>query len=214
MRVAGRAHGLRWLERALLALGVGCLTWYGSVVGRAAFYQAREKAALEQRLASRPLPGEEPSDTRALDRDARLLIGRLDIPRLDLSVVVMEGDDDRTLRVAIGHLPDTPLPWELGNAALAGHRDTFFRSLKDIRAGDEIRLATPHGEFRYVVQRIFIVDPEDVWILNPSPRASLTLITCFPFTYVGHAPQRFVVQAYRLPSDGSGLTQHIVKSNE
>ena len=107
----------------------------------------------------------------------------------------MEGDDERTLRVAVGHLPDTPLPWDQGTTALAGHRDTFFRPLKDIHMGDEVRFVTPRGEFRYRVRRTFIVDPDDVWILSPSPQASLTLITCFPFTYVGNAPQRFIVQA-------------------
>lgn len=125
------------------------------------------------------------------------LIGALDIPRLGLSSVVVEGDDDGTLKVAVGHLPDTPMPWEEGNAALAGHRDTFFRALKDVRVGDEIALQTVHGTLRYRVSRTLVVDPGDLWVLDPSPASPLTLVTCFPFPYVDRAPQRFVVHAAR-----------------
>ena len=111
--------------------------------------------------------------------------------------MVAEGDDDRTLRVAVGHLPDTPFPWENGNTALAGHRDTFFRALRRIRLGDEIELATPHGTFRYEVTRQSVVDPTDLSVLEPSPMPVLTLITCYPFNFIGAAPQRFVVRAER-----------------
>jgi sortase A len=109
----------------------------------------------------------------------------------------VEGDDDGTLKVAVGHLPDTPMPWEEGNAALAGHRDTFFRALKDVRVGDEIALQTVHGTLRYRVSRTLVVDPGDLWVLDPSPASPLTLVTCFPFPYVDRAPQRFVVHAAR-----------------
>jgi sortase A len=128
----------------------------------------------------------------------RQLIGQLDIPRLKLSVAVVAGDDDATLRVAVGYLPYTSLPWEGGNTALAGHRDTFFRPLRDISAGDEIRLLTPNGELRYHVRKIFVVEPDAVWVLDAQPDATLTLITCFPFSAVGSAPWRFVVQAVRV----------------
>jgi sortase A len=125
-------------------------------------------------------------------------IGRLEIPRIGLSAVVMEGDDDETLKVAVGHLPDTPLPWQEGNVALAGHRDTFFRSLRYVRTGNEIRLVTPRGTFRYRATRQVVVDPHDLSVLDHSPRVALTLITCYPFDFVGPAPRRFVVHAERI----------------
>jgi sortase A len=147
------------------------------------------------------------SDHRAVDgsrtaaastSEANLPIGRLEIPRIGLSAVVMEGGDEQTLNVAVGHLPDTPLPWQPGNAALAGHRDTFFRPLRRIRDGDEIRLVTPRGTFRYRTTRQVVVEPDELWVLDPSPAAALTLITCYPFDFVGAAPRRFVVQAERI----------------
>jgi sortase A len=122
-------------------------------------------------------------------------VGRLEIPRLHLSVMVMEGDDDATLARAVGHVPGTALPWETGNAVMAGHRDTFFRPLKNLRSGDEIRMTTPRGTFNYRVVRTEIIDPDDVSVLAPMPNRSLTLVTCYPFAYVGPAPQRFIVQA-------------------
>ena len=108
---------------------------------------------------------------------------------------MVEGDDEDTLNVAVGHLPDTPLPWQAGNSALAGHRDTFFRALKGVRLGDEIRLATSHGELRYRVERTLVIEPDDLSVLEPSPKPGLTLITCFPFSY---APHRFIVQAQQI----------------
>jgi sortase A len=110
----------------------------------------------------------------------------------------MEGDDESTLNVAVGHLPDTPFPWQEGNAALAGHRDTFFRPIRRVRTGDEIRLVTPRGTFRYRATRQVVVEPDELWVLDPSPTAALTLITCFPFDFVGPAPRRFVVHAERI----------------
>ena len=107
----------------------------------------------------------------------------------------MEGDDDATLRRAVGHLPGSALPWDAGNTVMAGHRDTFFRPLKDLRDGDTIRLVTTHGTFEYQVQSTEIVAPDDVAVLAPTATRSLTLITCYPFVYVGHAPQRFVIHA-------------------
>ncbi|MEP7306469.1 MAG: class D sortase [Acidobacteriota bacterium] len=136
-------------------------------------------------------------------RIAPNLIGRLEIARVKLSAMVVEGDDDDTLDIAVGHLPDTPFPWQAGNSALAGHRDTFFRPLKDVRVGDEIVLTSLRGELHYRVERTVIVDPQDLSVLKASTSPTLTLVTCFPFFYVGHAPRRFVVQATRLGSEPS-----------
>jgi sortase A len=111
--------------------------------------------------------------------------------------VIAEGDDDATLNVAIGHLPDTPMPWQEGNSALAGHRDTLFRPLQHVRVGDELRVSTASGDFQYQVRETMVVDPNDVWVLAPTDRPTLTLITCHPFSYVGTAPRRFIVRAER-----------------
>ena len=123
------------------------------------------------------------------------LVGVLEIPRLNLSEVVAFGDDDNTLKVAVGHLPDTPLPWATGNSVIAAHRDTHFRPLRDIRHGDLVRLKTRKGILEYVVKDTIIVNPADVWVMAPSDDRRLTLVTCYPFNYIGPAPQRFIVQA-------------------
>jgi len=141
------------------------------------------------------------------------LIGRVDVPRLKLSAVIAEGDDDSTLGKAVGHLPDTPLPWQPGNVGIAAHRDTLFRPLRNIRLDDEVKVVTPRGEYLYRVRKTQIVNPEDVWVLAPTSTPTLTLITCYPFSFVGHAPKRFVVQAERVLPDlpGSPLKGSIVQ---
>lgn len=125
-------------------------------------------------------------------------IGTLTIPRLGLSGVVVEGDSDKVLDAAIGHLPDTPLPWHGGNSALAAHRDEIFRPLKDVKIGDVLKLETPHGTFEYRVRKTAIVMPQDVAVLDPGFIPVLTLISCYPFNYVGNAPKRFIVTAERV----------------
>jgi sortase A len=122
-------------------------------------------------------------------------MGRIDIPRLGVSAIVRAGSDTRTLRLAVGHIPGTALPGDAGNVGLAGHRDTFFRQLRNIKTDDLIRIATPDGEYAYRVERTTIVNPQDVWVLDPTDHGVLTLVTCYPFSYVGSAPQRFVVRA-------------------
>jgi sortase A len=125
----------------------------------------------------------------------RSVIGRLQIPRLKLSVMVREGADERTLSRAVGHIPGTALPGRLGNVGLAGHRDTFFRALRNIREDDAIEFETTQGMYRYVVKSTTIVGPRDVSVLAASGGENLTLVTCYPFYYVGSAPKRFIVRA-------------------
>jgi len=127
-------------------------------------------------------------------------LGRLEVPRLGLSTVVVEGDDQYNLLVGAGHLPETPLPWRDGNSVLAGHRDTDFRPLRKIREGDVIRFQTADTAIEYVVRETLIVEPTDLTALRPTARPTLTLITCYPFTYIGPAPKRFVVRAERTTS--------------
>lgn len=122
-------------------------------------------------------------------------VARLEVPRLDLNAMVVDGIDDSTLRRAVGRIPSSSLPGEPGDVALAGHRDTDFRSLQGIRRGDLVRLRTSQGPFEYRVESIRIVPPSRVDVLTPESHATLTLITCYPFRYVGAAPLRYVVRA-------------------
>jgi sortase A len=121
--------------------------------------------------------------------------GRIVIPRLGLDALVAEGIDAATLRVAVGHVPDTAFPDELGNVALAGHRDTVFRPLRELQPGDVITVTTPLGAFSYEVDTLEVVAPDETDVIAPVPEPVLTLVTCYPFGYLGRAPQRFVVRA-------------------
>jgi sortase A len=134
----------------------------------------------------------------------RSVIGRLEIPRLQLSVMVREGADEGTLRRAVGHIPGTALPGKMGNVGLAGHRDTFFRALRNIREDDAIEFETTNGTYRYVVKSTKIVTPRDVSVLAAAGGENLTLVTCYPFYYVGSAPKRFIVRAARI----AAIPQH------
>jgi sortase A len=160
-------------------------------------YQAYETRELDAILRSAPLaattPG--PAARRHPQPANGAAIGRIEIPRLGVSAVVRAGSDVRTLRLAVGHIPGTAFPGERGNVGLAGHRDTFFRKLRNVRPDDIIRIVTPDGTFTYRVERTNVVNPDDVWVLDPTDRAVLTLVTCYPFSYVGSAPQRFIVRA-------------------
>jgi sortase A len=203
-----------WLSRGLIAFGIACLIFYGVVTLKIWKYQREAKKAVEEMVdverspeaietlpdVAKPLvPGE--------------LIGRVDIPRLKLSAAVAEGDDDKTLGKAVGHLPDTPLPWDRsGNVGLAAHRDGLFRRLEKIRFDDDVRVTTPRGEYHYRVRKTQIVDPGDVWVLAPTATPTITLITCYPFSFVGNAPQRFIVQAELIGQvAGSVLTGSVVQ---
>lgn len=193
----------QWLVWALVVVGLACLAWSGFAAFQRYRYQHAERAHLTAERTetapgppvssapSAPMPASDPSTPAS--------IGILDIPRLHFSQVVAEGDAETTLKIAIGHLPDTPMPWDMGNSALAGHRNALFEPLRDIKVGDDMRLTTPRGDFAYRVRATMIVNPDDLWILTPTRDRTLTLVTCYPFTYVGHAPQRFVVSADEIP---------------
>jgi sortase A len=126
-------------------------------------------------------------------------LGRIEISTIGLDAMILEGTDARTLRRAVGHIPGTPLPGQQGNVAITGHRDTFFRPLLNIRKDDEIRLTTLSGAYRYLVDYIKVVEPGDTEVLDKSDDAILTLVTCYPFYFVGPAPKRFIVRAHRVP---------------
>jgi sortase A len=137
----------------------------------------------------------------------RSVIGRLQIPRLKLEVMVREGADEGTLSRAVGHIPGTALPGAIGNVGLAGHRDTFFRKLMNIRSDDVIELETTAGKYRYLVQSTRIVTPRDVSVLKASGGETLTLVTCYPFYYVGSAPKRFIVHATQVGANSQRQPQ-------
>jgi sortase A len=190
------------IERSLLVIGLSCLGWYGLAAADAAYTQHEARVSLERVLDATAPDAGAPSTTvpegggrPALGSN---LVGLLEIPRLGLSTPVVEGDDSDALRGAAGHLPDTPRPWEPGNSAIAAHRDGIFRPLRNIRAGDELRMRTPRGAFRYQVTSTHIVAPTDLSVLQARDAQMLTLITCYPFNYVGSAPKRFIVHAERI----------------
>jgi sortase A len=200
-RTSGALH--TWLSRALIVFGVACILFYATVTIQAAIYQRKAKAEIDRMISAHAALNEGPTSA-AIGTPANIakplipgeLIGRVDVPRLNLSAAIAEGDDETTLGKAVGHLPDTPLPWHRrGNVALAAHRDGLFRALKDIRMGDEVIVVTSRGDYSYRVRGTHIVNPNDVWVVAPTVRPTVTLITCYPFSFVGHAPQRFVVQA-------------------
>ena len=189
----------RYASRFLLAVGVLTLLYAAYVVIDARLYQARERqrfehdrqAALDSaaRIPDPPAPVALPPPPDGTS------IGEIRIGRLGVSVVVVQGESDAILQRAVGHLARTALPGVEGNVVLAGHRDTFFRPLKDIREGDRITVATAERDFEYVVESTSVVKPTDIGVIRPTGGRTLTLITCFPFYYVGSAPNRFIVFA-------------------
>ena len=126
------------------------------------------------------------------------VVGRLSIPRLNLSVMVFEGDDAGILKRGAGHIPATSLPRENGNLGIAAHRDTYFRPLRLIRPNDVIEFSTPEGVLRYAATDIEIVRPSDIQLLRKAPGRDLTLVTCYPFYYLGSAPKRWIVHAKQI----------------
>jgi sortase A len=126
------------------------------------------------------------------------VVGRLEIPALDMNAVVREGDDNATLARAVGLIPGSAQPGEVGNIILAGHRDTFFRPLRDIRVNDRIRFVVSRQTYEYRVRSTFVVDPEDTAVLKSKGIEELTLVTCYPFRMIGPAPDRFIVNAVRV----------------
>ena len=181
----------------LSATAVLLLGYCGFALVDSWMFQHREGLQLEQVLQS-PVPPSASADGSI----GRTLVGRLEVPRLGVSVIVVEGDGEGVLRHAAGHIPGTALPGETGNIGISAHRDTFFRPLRNIRADDAITLITLAGEYRYKVVSTTIVTPDDIGVLRsapgPAPGEVLTLVTCYPFYFVGPAPKRFIVRAERV----------------
>jgi sortase A len=185
---------VRFLERLFLLIGILCLGLYGFFKVQAYVHQTELERMLEVERNVEPphATAEVPrSKPKRILREGDLF-GRLEIPRLNMSVMVMEGVSDRTLRLGAGHIPGTGL-------SIAAHRDSFFRPLKDIRKGDTIKFATIDGTLQYRVTATSIVGPKDTFVLD-GKSDEMTLVTCYPFYYLGSAPKRFIVQAEKNPT--------------
>jgi sortase A len=192
---------LRLVRRLLLAFGVAALAYTGGAIAYAGLYQRyqswvfTENIAAYDALADFALSEDPLFRTDVVPLSEGDVLGRLEIPRIGVSVMIRHGVGSATLGVAVGHVPGTPLPGVEGNVALAGHRDTFFRRLEGILPGDAIRITTLTDTYEYTVDAFEIVGPEDTYVMESRARAELTLITCYPFYFVGAAPERFIVHA-------------------
>ena len=182
---------LIWLGSALTLGGAVVLAYYSWTLHERADAQRRAKEWL-----SRNTTIQKPTPAPIVRRGD--VMGEIEVPRLDLSVMVFEGDDAGILAQGAGHIPGTALPSGRGNIGIAAHRDTYFRPLRSIHAKDVIALKTPAGTSRYAVTETEIVRPSDVGVLAPAPGRDLTLVTCYPFFYVGSAPKRFIVHARKI----------------
>lgn len=214
--MAVRSKWWRRLELALWSIG---LVLFGvaaqSTVTRWQYQQQQERALFDRGPAPSAVSVKEESLPRAESpavKPAKVIsqskkrstapdptaVGRIEIPRLGLKAIVKQGDDDRTLARAVGLVPGSARPGESGNIVLAGHRDTFFWPLQDIAVGDQIRIVVPQHTYRYRVESVRVVNPEETSVLASKGVDELTLVTCYPFRYVGPAPERFIVSAARV----------------
>ena len=182
----------RIAQGLFLGLGLAALAAAGGTAAYGAIAQ-RYQSWVFDRASTVPRMTARDEDTADLEEGDP--IGRLQIPRVGMSVVVLQGTEDATLIAGAGHVPGTPSPGGHGNVVIAAHRDTFFRRLEGIQPGDRIRITTLRAVYEYVVDSIETVDPEDTRVMESRGRPELTLITCYPFYFVGSAPKRFIVHA-------------------
>jgi sortase A len=230
---------LAWAEIGFLIAGFGLLAvFFGQKVYEKLFQSYQEYRFEQQRegkqatatefikrKAGLSQPTEAPAVAAKPERKAATrkplpargeIVGRIVIPRIGVSAMVQEGVDKKTLSRAVGHVPSTSLPGQGGNVALAAHRDTHFRPVKNLKVGDRIELETAGATYKYRVDKMWVVTPKDVSVLKPTASPALTLITCYPFQYVGNAPKRYIVRATQLPgeevaSSGAGKTAALAR---
>jgi sortase A len=223
---------LRALERTLIAAGVVLLGLAGGAFLLGRFQKERDLLRFREALAA-PAPASlaEPSsvDTtrwaperkKAFEESrhaaASLPLAILRIPKIRLEVPVLEGTDELVLNRGVGLVEDTAKPDQPGNVGIAGHRDGFFRGLMDVAPGDVLELETLRGKTTYTIESIRIVTPDDVSVLDPTPNPVVTLVTCYPFYFVGNAPQRYIVRAVagprRTATSGSGRQEDSATRN-
>ena len=200
-RLARRSRVLlRWMQALLFIVGTLAIGYVAAVLLDAKLFQQAANSALNKQMAAdekSDVEQQQASPIRAPAKEGDVL-GRIEIPRLGVMVAILEGTTSRTLRLGVGHIGGTALPGDAGNIGVAGHRDTYFRSLKDIHASDEILVQTATGLSHYQVDWVRIVAPEDTGVLAPSNDSALTLVTCYPFYYIGSAPKRVIVHARKV----------------
>jgi sortase A len=191
LKVSGMATARSWLERGLIAMGLFLLCYcalsllfsYQVQSSQARDLDSSRAAVLQWTPLNPPLP-----------------IGawRLEVERLGISVMVVEGVGQQQLAHGAGHIPGTSLPGQAGNTAVSAHRDTYFRGLRKIQSNDLILVTTQSSQFQYRVSCTKVVFPTDLSVLAPTGAETLTLVTCYPFYFLGPAPKRFIVQAERV----------------
>jgi len=210
---------LRILQWALIGLGLVLIgVFIASLLHRELGSRSAMRDFESARDAARAAPSPSPTPTRtlpdslpvdtslwaqgriakyndSLSHDYAAPLAILRIPKIGLEVPVLDGTDDLTLNRAVGRIAGTATIETMGNLGIAGHRDGYFRGLKDVVIGDAIELETLTGKLHFVIDKISIVMPTDVHVLAPTERPTITLVGCYPFYYVGKAPQRYIVRA-------------------
>jgi sortase A len=191
VKVASVSRILKWSQRLMGSGAIVALAYCGCVMLDSWRFQQRELREFDRivKVARPAIPVAPVADG---------LIGRIEVSRIGLSAMVVEGTTTVALRRAAGHIAGTGTPGVPGNVAIAAHRDTFFRPLRNIRQNDVVTLTTVEGEYRYRVVSTKVVDPGDVSVLDTGESEVLTLVTCYPFSFVGTAPERFIVRAERI----------------
>jgi sortase A len=195
---AGIGTALKCASRASFCAGLGLFGWFCYINFESAYTQwsgARVLAAesVGKKESIVPAPPTAGKNRSAVPLGA--VLGKLELPRIGISYVVLEGTDDKTLDKSIGRVVTSAPLGDKGNIAIAGHRNTHFRKLEWVRRDDEIVVTVRGAQYRYKVEWARLFDPSDVEVLDPEHGPAVTLITCFPFEYVGSAPLRFVVRA-------------------
>jgi sortase A len=189
--VRGRLF-LVWMRRLLFIAGTLAVCYVLLTMLHARLYQEAAGITLDKQIQAQEQHQVSVPREAAKEGD---VLGRIEIPRLGMTVAILEGTTSKTLRLGVGHIHGTALPGDAGNIGIAGHRDTYFRALKDIHTGDEIQIQTAAGSTGYKVDWARVVAPGDSEVLSPSPGSAITLVTCYPFYLIGAAPKRFVVHA-------------------
>jgi sortase A len=189
-----KSEPLHGIPRLLLWAGIAALAYAGGTTAYSEAFQRYQSQQFES-VRSRPKNTSTAGVAETHDLHEGDVVGKLEVPRIGLSVIVLQGIEESTLALGAGHVPGTPLPAVAGNVVIAAHRDTFFRKLNGIMPGDEIRLSIGTRRYAYVVDAMEIVDPQNPQIMQSRAYSELTLITCYPFYYVGSAPKRFIVRA-------------------
>ena len=203
---------LQWSRRLFFLIGILALGYVSFVLVDSKLYQAYQTWRFQQELNSVHTSMEQGENLPTVPAPAIRTraesfgktagesspLGQIEIGAIGLTAMIVEGTEDATLRLGVGHITGTALPGQVGNVAIAGHRDTFFRPLRNIHKDDEITLTTLNGSYRYLVDSTKVVGPEEIGVLYNSHEAILTLVTCYPFNFIGSAPQRFIVRAHRL----------------